>query len=455
MSTNQMTDEGKSLTGLLGYRFKTDKQEFIVELAAADNQKPGSQDLISEYLRNNVPVRGITRQRNQQGVSSNFKTLNVTYSDLLAKNWQFETGFKINYVQNLSTIRFDTLLKTNATRETPLTDADFGKDARRSNVFNFDENVNMFFVQLGRQYNKLSVLAGVRAENTVTEGRSEAVNSAVNRNYWNVLPTLTMQYKVGESSNLVWATSRKISRPSVWQLNPFPFFLDPFTVALGDPFLFPQIRTASELTYSYKNLMLIGGYNHYKNQTTQLPLYNDKTNLTTWQQINIKGQRFFFDVSHSAPILPKWNYQVYISTAYAGEQADINNRENKSSGFTASAWLTNMFNLPKGYNLEVSGWYNVPNQAGLFRSKGMGAVNLALQKSFLDNRWNVQLNANDIFWTSIFRGAILVDNSDINFTNRQPNRNASLRVTYNFGKSKFQSQGRKSGVGEDAARIKR
>jgi iron complex outermembrane recepter protein len=266
---------------------------------------------------------------------------------------------------------------------------------------------------------------------------------------------MTLQYKLGESSNLVWASNRKISRPTVWQLNPFPFFLDAYTRALGDPFLFPQVRTASELTWTYKSLMLIGGYNHFQNRATQLPLYNDITRLTTWQQVNIQGQRFFFDISHSAQLLPKWNYQMYFSSAYAEEQADINNRNNKVGGLTASIWLTNMFTLPKGYNFEVSGWYNVPNQSGLYRAKGMGAVNLALQKSFLDNKWNVQLSFNDIFWTSNFRGSILVDNTDLTFTNRQPNRNGSVRLTYNFGSSKFQSQGRKSGVGEDAARIKK
>jgi iron complex outermembrane recepter protein len=456
VTTNQMTDAQQSITGLLGYRYKTDTRELIVEVAAADNRKPGSQDMISQFLKNNQPVRGISRQRNDQETNANFKTLNVTYSDLIFdKKWQFETGFKINTIENQANIRFDTLIRTDATLTTPLSSSDFREDAKRTNAFNFDENINMGFVQMSRQYKKLGFTAGLRVENTITQGRSETINSVVNRNYWNWLPTLTFQYKLGESSTLVWNSNRKISRPTVWQLNPFPFFVDPYTRALGDPFLFPQVRTASELSWSYKSLMLIGGYNHYQNSTSQLPLYDAATQLTTWQQVNIKGQRFFFDISHSAPILPKWNYQVYFSSAYGEEQADINNRNNKSGGFTASTWLTNMFTLPKGFNLEVSGWYNLPNQASLYRAKGMGALNLALQKGFFDNKWTMQLSWNDVFWTSNFRGTILVDNTDMTFTNRQPGRNASLRLSYNFGKSKFQSNGRKSSVSEEAKRIKK
>ena len=126
-STNQATEIGKSLTGLLGYRYKNNNREFIAELAAADNQKPGTQDLISEFFVNNLPARGIARQRNVQQANSNFKTLNVSFSDIIFKKWQFETGFKINVVKNLAKIDFDTLARTDATRNTILAETDLGK----------------------------------------------------------------------------------------------------------------------------------------------------------------------------------------------------------------------------------------------------------------------------------------------------------------------------------------
>ncbi len=455
VSNNQMSERTKTLTGLLGYRYQNNNgREFMAEVAMADNRKPGSQDLISEYYRNNQPVRGISRQRNEQQANSNFKTLNVSYADLVFKQWKLETGFKINYVQNVAKIAFDTLTRADATKNTPLTDADFRKDAGRSNEFTFDENINMFFLQMSRQFKKLGLIAGIRAENTVTQGESVTLKSLVNRNYWNILPSLTLQYKINDNSNLVWASSRKLSRPTVWQLNPFPFFIDPLTVAIGNPFLFPRIRNVSELTYTYKKLMLITGYNLNQNAVSQLPLYNAATRLTTWQQVNTQTQRVFFDVSHSGPILPKWNYQMYLSAAYGSEKVRVNDRDNQISGLSASLWVSNLFTLPKGYNLEVSGWYNVPNPSGFYKSKGMGAVNMGLQKSFKNNRWNAQLNINDIFLTSVFRAHIQVDNSDMTFVNRQANRNASLRITHNFGKSKYQAKGRKSGVSEDAARLR-
>ena len=359
-------------------------------------------------------------------------------------------------VRNLAKIDFDTLARTDATRNTVLSETDFRKDIKRSNEFTFDENINMVFVQMSRQFKKLGFTAGVRAENTITKGQSITIQSLVNRNYWNILPTMTLQYKLDDNSNLVWASSRKISRPNVWQLNPFPFFTDLVTVAMGDPFLFPQIRNATELTYTYKNLMLVTGYNLVQNAVSQLPLYNANTKLTTWQQVNIKTNRIFFDVSHSGDLVAKkWNYQAYLSTSYGSEEYRLNNRDNRIGGISASLWLTNIFSLKNGYNLEVSGWYNIPSSASFYNSKGRGAVNLGLQKSFQNNRWNVQLNINDIFRTSIFRANIKVDNSDLTFTNVQVNRTASLRLTYNFGKSKFQSQGRKSGVSEDAARLRK
>jgi hypothetical protein len=80
---------------------------------------------------------------------------------------------------------------------------------------------------------------------------------------------------------------------------------------------------------------------------------------------------------------------------------------------------------------------------------------LGVQKSFANNKWNMQINVNDLFWTGIYRGEILLADTEMSFANRQPQRNISMRLSYNFGKSQYRAQGRKSGVGEDAARIKK
>lgn len=456
ISYNQMTENSRSLTGLAGYTYKNNKgRELMLEVAVAGSQKPGTQNMVSEYVRNNEQVRGISVQRNDQLANSTFRTLNAIYTDVVGKEWKLEAGFKMNYVKNLAKIDYDTLIRTDASRSTPLTVADFRKDFGRSNEFTFDENITMFFMQMSKQFKKLGFTAGLRAENTVTQGESVTLGAIVNRNYWNILPNLTLQYKLNDNSNLVWSSSRKISRPTVWQLNPFPFFIDPYTVAMGNPFLYPRIRNVSEVTYSYKKLMLVTGYNYNQNGVTQLPLYNATTRLTTWQQVNANNQRLFFDVSHSATLMPKWNYQMYLSTAYGGENVTLNGQSNSVAGLSASLWVSNIFTLPKGYTLEVSGWYNVPDRASFYRARSLGAINLGIQKSFANNRWNTQLNVNDIFWTSIFRANIQVDDSDMTFTNVQPQRYASFRVTYNFGKSKYQARGRKSGVSEDAARIRK
>lgn len=400
-----MTENGRSLTGLAGYTYKNNKgRELMVEVAVAGSQKPGTQNMVSEYVRNNEQVRGISVQRNDQLANSTFRTLNAIYTDLVGKEWKLEAGFKMNYVKNLAKIDYDTLIRTDASRSTPLTVVDFRKDFGRSNEFTFDENITMFFMQMSKQFKKLGFTAGLRAENTVTQGESVTLGAIVNRNYWNILPNLTLQYKLNDNSNLV---------------------------------------------------MLVTGYNYNQNGVTQLPLYNATTRLTTWQQVNANNHRLFFDVSHSATLMLKWNYQMYLSTAYGGENVTLNSQSNSVAGLSASLWVSNMFTLPKGYTLEVSGWYNVPDRASFYRARSLGAINLGIQKSFANNRWNTQLNVNDIFWTSIFRANIQVDDSDMTFTNVQPQRYASFRVTYNFGKSKYQARGRKSGVSEDAARIRK
>ena len=454
-STNQMTDLGLSLTGLLGYKYKNEKgKEFIVELAMADNNRPATQDLITEFTNNGIKARPILRQRNTQLATSSFKTINVNYTDVLFKKWQFETGFKINAVKNTASIAFDTLAKDVA-RDAAVTNADFNNDKSRTNNFMFDENINMGFIQFSRQYTKLGIQAGLRVENTRTNGRSLTLDSVVNRNYYNWLPTLTLNYKIDDNNNLAFGATRKLRRPGVWELNPFKFFIDPFTVAIGNPFLFPTIRNNLDLTYTHKSTMVTLSHSLSQNAVNQLPIYDQKLKQMAWTQVNITRQNTFLDITHSGKFTEKWNYTLFTDITYGLEKYNANGKQITTKGWNGTIWGQNMFSLPKGFNVELTGYYLIPTTSGFYKIKSMGAVNAGLQKSFQGGVWNLQVNVNDIFWMSKARMTLNVGETNIKVLNIQPTRNASIRLTYNFGKSTFKSQGRKSGVAEDAARIKK
>lgn len=452
ISDNYNTETAKTNSAFGGYKYQKNGTEINFEVGLSKSKKDGFQELTSQKYQNKIALDGIIYSRNITDSEADFTTFNGSFAKLIQKKWQFETGFKINIIKNTAQVIFDTLAKANVKKGELFAETDLKRDANRTNKFGFDENVNMFYTQLNRQWTKLSGSFGIRFENTQTEGNS--LQKVVNRNYWNFLPTLNFTYKLTENSALTWNNGRKISRPGVWQLNPFVYYLDAYTHAQGDPLLFAQIRSASELSWNYKQLMLITGYNHYKNKTSQLPIYDTKTKITTWQQSNVDGARFFFDLSHSKAITLKWTYQCYLSSAYEGENTVVDNRKNETAGLAGYFYLSNSFTLPKAYTFEVSGSFVPATKSSFFNMQNMYGINLALQKSFAKNKWNLQANMYDVFWTNVLRATLTINDGKQVIDNRQATRGFNLRLTRNFGTSQYNSKQSKSGAREDAGRIK-
>ncbi|MFB0906939.1 MAG: TonB-dependent receptor, partial [Spirosomataceae bacterium] len=78
------------------------------------------------------------------------------------------------------------------------------------------------------------------------------LNKVVERNYLSLFPTFFLNQNISEDHSVRYSYSRRIDRPNYSQLNPFLFFLDPFTFEEGNPFLQPQFTDNLELTYTYK-----------------------------------------------------------------------------------------------------------------------------------------------------------------------------------------------------------
>lgn len=130
-------------------------------------------------------------------------------------------------------------------------------DLNLTNKFNYTENINALYANFNRPINqKLTVQAGLRMENTKSEGDLISANTQsdanVKREYTNLFPSAAISYNVNMKNALNLTYSRRIDRPGYQDLNPFEFRLDELTFQKGNAFLRPQYSNAFELTHTYK-----------------------------------------------------------------------------------------------------------------------------------------------------------------------------------------------------------
>ena len=368
---------------------------------------------------------------------------------------QFGAGFKLSRVATENTFLFYDVL---AGEQLLRTD--------RSNEFDYTENVYAGYLNFaGKLSEVISYSAGLRAEVTDATGNLRAFEAGlaedpVELNYVSFFPSAGVTYQLapqkGHSLSLNYG--RRINRPDYNVLNPFRIQLSQLSYERGNPFLNPEIVDNIELGYTHAyryNFKL--GYSETANQITRLiaPDEDDpRAGFISWD--NLASQRVIsFNASAPVTISKRWDLYVNATASHIDNQADYGDGVTIDlQVFTYSAFVQNTIKLPWDLTGEVSGYYSGPGVwGGVFEYEAQGALNLGLQRKFLDEQLNVKLSANDIFFTSGWRGrsefAGLVSTGRGNWDSRR----VGISLTYNFGNQKVKSRNRKTGLEDEAGRV--
>jgi hypothetical protein len=411
---HQFDKKGTELTvdaDYLTYRNKT--AQVYNNFSYLPDQQLKSQDLLTGNLPSNIDIY----------------SLKADYSMALKTDWKLGTGLKSSYTKTDNTAAYTTTINA-VTRP----------DYDRSNHFIYKENINAAYLNLSKETKKLSVQAGLRIEQTVSDGHqlgnAMKADSSFKRNYTSVFPTFYISYKLDSLSDnqLGLNYGRRIDRPYYQSLNPFINSLDKFTYYVGNPFLKPSYIQNIELSHTYKNKVTTTlSYNNIKdavNETIEILdgiYYSRPGNL---------GRQVIKSISVDAGFdLAKWlNLHVYTEFTNITSKSDFYTGVLHTKG---NFWLLNpllLLKLDKGWNAELSGSYRTKLYNAQFILGHYWQANVAVQKK-ISSSTTLKLSMNDIFYTRINTGVINnLANTKAGWTNKSDTRAAVLTLSYNFGK---------------------
>ncbi|MEN9335820.1 MAG: hypothetical protein RLZZ500_807 [Bacteroidota bacterium] len=328
-----------------------------------------------------------------------------------------------------------------------------------SNRFNYKENINALYVNFNRLYKKFNFQLGLRMENTNSDGNltsSQANNAArVRRHYTDLFPSGGLTYNQNENNSWALTYSRRIERPSYNSLNPFEYQIDELSVSKGNPFLQPQYVHNIKFSHTYKyklNTSLSYSYvSDFFAQVTEAVGQN-KSRMTTKNVAN--QETINLGISYPFTVKNWWN--VYLSVnAFRSKYIPTDPSFTGITQETLNIYGQNNFKLPKGINLEVSGWFNSPSVwGGTYRTASLGSLDMAVQKKFLKDKLTARLAVSDIFYTSPWTGKTEFANVIINGRGGSDSRQVRFSVTYNFGNDQVKkAQTRSTGVEDEKNRI--
>ncbi|WPQ62337.1 TonB-dependent receptor [Chitinophaga sancti] len=374
----------------------------------------------------------------------------VDYSQTFKGDWKFEAGAKSSYT-NTSNIAnyFNTI--------GGITSPDYEK----TNNFSYKENINAGYVNLNKDFNRLSVQLGLRLETTSSKGHQlgnlEKPDSAFARNYTNIFPTVFLMYSLDSLSDhqLKFNFGRRIDRPYYQDLNPFISPLDKFSYYTGNPYLQPSLSTKVELGYIFKNkLTATASYTNTKDQVFETIEIIDNTYYSRPGNIG-KTKLYTLDLGAGLDPTPWFTFQINAQLNY------FHSKGNFYTGLldTKSTYLYTQgmaqFKLKKNWIIQLDGYYQTKMTNVQFELAARGRLNAAVAK-VLSPKATLKFSVSDILFTNINKGTITnLQLTDAYFKTLSDSRAAILTLSLRFGKAvKGQRKHNSTGADTESNRVK-
>ncbi|HWH63999.1 MAG TPA: outer membrane beta-barrel family protein, partial [Ginsengibacter sp.] len=344
-----------------------------------------------------------------------------------------------------------------------------GLDSR----YEYDDQVYAAYTTFSQKIKNFTYQLGGRIESSNYDGKLLDSNQEFHNSYpFSFFPSVFLTQKINDNQDIQLNYSRKINRPTFFQIIPYYNYTDSLNISRGNPDLKPEFTNLVELNYDWnlKNNNNILATIYYR-QTDDLitryqyldanpnPSKMDSIFITSYANAN-SSVAYGLEVTAVSNIAKWW--QLTSNVNLYNSKLDGSNLENGLSTQQLSWFgkINNTFKLPKNYSIQFTGDYTSktilpPNRSGGGGGNFYGGGNLALangytdpvygfdiafKKDFLkDKSASLSLSMNDIFRTRVTRTHSRSDisptvySTQVNERRRDP-QIVRLNFSYRFGK---------------------
>ncbi|AOM76246.1 outer membrane beta-barrel family protein [Pedobacter steynii] len=433
----------------LNYRFKIDTngRELGIDLDKVGYDNSKTEQYFNSYFdAADNRIGDVVNLRNKGFGDVSIYAVKLDYVHPFSKTLKAEAGYKSSWVNTSSDVRFDSL-KT----------AGWINDPKRTNRFNYRENINALYLSFSQSFKQLELKAGLRAEQTLGNGLSSGNEEKIDRKYWQLFPTFFASWKVSENHQIQGSYARRINRPSYTSLNPFAFYSDPYTALKGNPLLLPSFSNNFEINYNIKSFRVLSlSYAKSTDVISEVIYQNDLSKESISVEENLgRAQNIYIATGSPFDITKWWNNNTELSIAYDDVKSTVQGGNYDSHKFSWSVNSEQTFNLPKELQLTYTFFYSSPSVSGLFRSLESYGMNVSARKTFMNKKATVSLKLNDVFDTNKFRANLRYNNVNTYWQNQWESRKINLSLNYKFGNMKVKNaRSRSTGTADEENRVK-
>jgi len=313
-------------------------------------------------------------------------------------------------------------------------------NVKYSSLVNFSQDIHALYATFSHAQEGFSYQAGLRTEYSDRSLFSQRANKTYSLNRFDFFPTLHLSQKLKKDYELQASYSRRLNRPAGFMLEPFPSFMDPYNIRIGNPDLTPEYTGSYEFTalkhINSSFVSLEGYYRHTQDLMTRIQtLGSDGIMYHTMANMNN-------DYSLGSELMINWEvrpglrivasgtlYNYWLRGAIAGVSVD-----QESTNFDGKLNLD--MKISKNTRFQLMGVYRGPTVSAQGSREGMFYSNASVRQELLKNKLSATLQIQDIFGTMKFGGKSYGDNFVNTFEFKREAQVVQLTLSYKLNNFK-------------------
>lgn len=419
--------------------FKQNKEQ-ILTFSYKINYNPTNNNGISDM--NGILNFTDLHQKSDNKAYSTEQTFQADYVHPLTANQKIESGLKGIIRQSSSNTDYYVYINNQ-----------FELNPARKSDFDYTQNIYAAYTSYDLTINKLGLKAGVRAENSYTDGKIITVkeNNFTNKSL-EFVPSASVSYQLKPSQSLKTSYNMSIQRPGIWYLNPYVNDIDPKNISYGNPNLNPEKYHNLDLSFSNfaekVNLNISAYYSFCENSIENITTVTQDTSKSTYYNIG-KRNSAGLSLYGSLKIGSNFNISSNSSVNYSNTQNTLD-EDMKNSGWGGNVSLETRYTIGKGYRLSVNGGYYFPYIELQSKSSAFYYTNFTINKELLNKKMNISLSARNIFWKTInYEYKTFGKNFYQNNIYSNPGQTFSFSISYRFGEMNKEVKKAQRGISND------
>ena len=306
------------------------------------------------------------------------------------------------------------------------------------NALDYDEQIVSAYTQYAKKANKISYMLGIRTEYTSINLADTKKTFAKKDDYMSFFPSMSFGYTLTEKASLQLNYSRRINRPSLWQLNPFPSLEDFNSQFMGNPELDPSFTHSLELGFLGKAKGLTINPAVYYSKTDDVIVFYTKRAIsglfiTTYANIESE-QRYGLEIVTSYKPTKWIGFNGEFNGYGYTQKGQIEDLDMDYSETTWEASLTTRIKPIPSLTFQGQYSYEADKESAQTSRKSVSYLNMGISKNLWNNKASIGFNVYNAFNTRKYR---YITKGDTYYQDQTRSRNGarwSLNFVYKFNK---------------------